>query len=473
MWLARASVVLCVSGALIGCGGGSTASDGGGTGDGGGSCGDGIVDMASGEQCDDGNNIAFDGCEPDTCLYTCSTDGECDDHLPCNGAETCSTDHVCQLGDALAAGTTCARDGMPDGVCRGMGTMAMCVDGGCGNGVIDGSEQCDDGNAVPGDGCEADCTFSCEADSDCDDGSVCSGTESCNSTNHTCETTGPLDCDDGDACTDDTCDPVDGCQNTLIDGDMDGYASTDLGACGTDCNDADPMTHPGAPELCEPPGTTPVDNDCDPATPNPSASLWFLDCDEDGYSTSGAPSTMSCDMPAPQGGCGWTTRVPVLGDATTVDCNDANGDMHPGQTMYFTSAHSSGSTDDARYGNYNCDGTAQYDHSRTNNADSSDSCTPSRSAWLGNIYCAGSSGWATTSTVDCGFSGTYTTCGSPSPCSSGSLCAIRRGCGAVCTSSSSATCSSTQGCTPGSRGCPWAYYCCGRSTDASARMGCH
>ena len=34
------------------------------------------------------------------------------------------------------------------------------VDGGCGNGVVEGAEFCDDGNQEPGDGCEVDCTSS-------------------------------------------------------------------------------------------------------------------------------------------------------------------------------------------------------------------------------------------------------------------------------------------------------------------------
>jgi cysteine-rich repeat protein len=34
------------------------------------------------------------------------------------------------------------------------------VEGGCGNGVVEGAEFCDDGNAQPGDGCENDCTSS-------------------------------------------------------------------------------------------------------------------------------------------------------------------------------------------------------------------------------------------------------------------------------------------------------------------------
>ncbi len=36
----------------------------------------------------------------------------------------------------------------------------------CGNGIVDGGEECDDGNLVSGDGCESDCTFSAECDFD-------------------------------------------------------------------------------------------------------------------------------------------------------------------------------------------------------------------------------------------------------------------------------------------------------------------
>lgn len=50
--------------------------------------------------------------------------------------------------------------------------VAACGDGGnnnnndpvCGDGVITAPEQCDDGNQAPGDGCEADCTFTVECD---------------------------------------------------------------------------------------------------------------------------------------------------------------------------------------------------------------------------------------------------------------------------------------------------------------------
>src|SRR5512134_3778031 len=40
----------------------------------------------------------------------------------------------------------------------------------CGNQVVEGDEECDDGNDVPGDGCEPDCTGSaCTTDANCDD----------------------------------------------------------------------------------------------------------------------------------------------------------------------------------------------------------------------------------------------------------------------------------------------------------------
>ncbi len=56
------------------------------------------------------------------------------------------------------------------------------ADGGavCGDGVVSGNEECDNGpNNAPGSGCEPDCRFSCHVGSDCDDGNPCSGVETC------------------------------------------------------------------------------------------------------------------------------------------------------------------------------------------------------------------------------------------------------------------------------------------------------
>jgi cysteine-rich repeat protein len=55
---------------------------------------------------------------------------------------------------------------------------------GCGDGDVGSGEECDDGNGIPGDGCEPDCTFSCHIDADCDDGIPC--TQSACNGSHVC-----------------------------------------------------------------------------------------------------------------------------------------------------------------------------------------------------------------------------------------------------------------------------------------------
>lgn len=417
-------------------------------------CGDGVV---SGEEdCDDGNEAAFDGCEPD-CTFTCEANAECDDGLSCNGAETCgATMHVCEPGTAAEAGTACSTPTVPDGVCRATVGGAMCVDSGCGNGVVDGAEDCDDMNETPGDGCETDCTFSCAADEDCDDSLNCTGTETCDVTAHVCVAGTMLDCTDGDGCTDDLCDDtLGGCINPLIDADMDGFAATSLGACGTDCNDMRDDVYPGAEELCDG-----VDNNCDLSI-DEVAPTWYVDCDADGFAASTDSSRMSCSAPAGAAtGCGgtWVSRRPV--DATNTDCNDSNANMFPGQTMYFSSAHGPGATDDIRYGNYNCNGTADRDH----NTAVASACTLTPSFFTGTYSCRGS-GW-TTAAPSCGGSQTYHDCGSPQECRSSrctsdySLVCVGRflSVGDPCYCPPRTTC--TPPCIPGSSGCAWHYLRC-------------
>lgn len=61
------------------------------------------------------------------------------------------------------------------------GCSANCAsDESCGNGILDGGEVCDDGNATPDDGCEADCSYSAY----CGDGNLDAG-EGCDDGNTT------------------------------------------------------------------------------------------------------------------------------------------------------------------------------------------------------------------------------------------------------------------------------------------------
>ncbi len=89
-------------------------------------CGDMFVDALAGEQCDDGNDAADDGCNPD-CTLTCDVDGDCDDGNVCNGVERCNTaSRVCEYGAAPSDHPVCTIGGAA-GICRA-GACAMRCD---------------------------------------------------------------------------------------------------------------------------------------------------------------------------------------------------------------------------------------------------------------------------------------------------------------------------------------------------------
>ncbi|MEM1413322.1 MAG: DUF4215 domain-containing protein [Myxococcota bacterium] len=117
-------------------------------------CGDGL--RGEGETCDDGNDVAGDGCSA-VCLtepgWRCPAPG-----LPC-GPEEC--------GDGIRAGTETLGEECDDGgTAPGDGCSSECTaedgwvcdDAGCrrtvcGDGTVEGSESCDDGNDDPFDAC--------------------------------------------------------------------------------------------------------------------------------------------------------------------------------------------------------------------------------------------------------------------------------------------------------------------------------
>jgi cysteine-rich repeat protein len=283
-------------------------------------CGDEFVDALRGEECEDGNDVAFDGCNPGSCTFTCTDAQDCSDGDPCSGSEECSSSHVCVAGTALEDGVVCATPSA-SGMCRD----EVCVAPGCGNDFVDDGEECDDGNDEDGDGCDADCTFTCDATEGCEDGNVCNGVAICQLADHTCMPGTAPNCNDDDPCTTDSCDPVGGCVHTLVeDLDGDGFVRFDhpLG-CGDDCDDGDPTRYPTATELCDA-----VDQNCD-GNPTPTViPTWYEDCDGDGYALPTASGQMQCD--APTTGCGtFTARVPTAGEA---DCDDTNADVRPRAT---------------------------------------------------------------------------------------------------------------------------------------------
>jgi cysteine-rich repeat protein len=124
-------------------------------------CGDGILD--DGEECDDGNTVGGDCCTPTCTIEPAGTVcraavGECDFAETCDGtggicpADMLSTD-VCR-----PAADECDIEEVCDGMsleCPEDETIPDCTV--CGNGIVEGDEECDDGNNNNGDGCDESC----------------------------------------------------------------------------------------------------------------------------------------------------------------------------------------------------------------------------------------------------------------------------------------------------------------------------
>jgi cysteine-rich repeat protein len=119
-----------------------------------------------------------------------------------------------------------------------VGTRDVCFDGVCvpsmcGDGLVDegAGEDCDDGNAISGDGCESDCTFSCTTDAECETGNPCLRSQC--SASHACTVPSSMSgaiCDaDADPSTRDIC----------------VFGNCQASSCG------DGVQDPGAGEICD------------------------------------------------------------------------------------------------------------------------------------------------------------------------------------------------------------------------------
>jgi cysteine-rich repeat protein len=130
----------------------------------------------------------------------------------------------------------------------------------CGNGAVDSGEECDDGNHIPDDGCEFNCTYTCSHNSDCDDGQVCNGEETCNTSDplsHPCVS--GSNAEPGTPC-DDTlfCDGTDQCDGS-------GGCSIHSGnpcAGGAECNSACNEISDNCYDAADTPCGSALDDEC-------------------------------------------------------------------------------------------------------------------------------------------------------------------------------------------------------------------
>ncbi|MDF1866454.1 MAG: BspA family leucine-rich repeat surface protein [Saprospiraceae bacterium] len=96
-----------------------------------------------------------------------------------------------------------------------------------------------------------------------------------------------------------------------IDNDGDGF--TDINCGGTDCDDNDASTYPGAPEICDG-----IDNDCDGSIDEGVQSTFYADTDGDGFGDANN-TTLACSVPN-----GFV--------ADDTDCDDSDANNFPGNT---------------------------------------------------------------------------------------------------------------------------------------------
>jgi cysteine-rich repeat protein len=180
-------------------------------------CGDGAVENHAGEefdeQCDDGNDESYDGCDSECRIevgWTCSS--------PDGVLSFCRV----WCGDGIVAQGEGCDDGNAE---NGDGCSERCqvenLDPECGDGIVDPGEECDDGDDSNTDSCLTDCT-----EQSCGDGYVWSGIEYCDDGNGSntdaCVDCGDASCGDGhvwagvEECDDQNTADGDGCASSCI-----------------------------------------------------------------------------------------------------------------------------------------------------------------------------------------------------------------------------------------------------------------
>jgi fibro-slime domain-containing protein len=216
-------------------------------------CGDGVVNLDLGEHCDDGNTTSGDGCsalcqlEPN---YVCPTPGAlCVSTVRCGDGKVAGSEQ-CDDGNAVS-GDGCSSTCQVEAGWQCPTPNVKCVAKQCGDGIIAGDEQCDDGNAVPGDGCSATCQiesgYACGAAPTPPPASACHPTVCGDGVKE-----GSEQCDDGNLI------PYDGCSPTCtIEARCDGLGGC-TGVCGDglvfpseQCDDGNTLSGDGCSATCQ------------------------------------------------------------------------------------------------------------------------------------------------------------------------------------------------------------------------------
>jgi hypothetical protein len=233
-----------------------------------GACDDGnactVGDMCSGGSCvpggyldcNDGNPCTKDACDPATGCTITAISG------PCNDGDPCTVNDQCKLGKCAPGPAQNCNDGNPctndscneSGLCIHAANADKCDDGNpcttgeqCAGGTCKFAQilSCDDENPCTADSCDP--VLSCihvMSNAACDDGNLCTTGDHCSVGK--CVAGGQMTCKDSNPCTDDSCDPKNGCVFTPNQAACDdGNVCTENDKCSAG------VCAPGTPKSCD------------------------------------------------------------------------------------------------------------------------------------------------------------------------------------------------------------------------------
>jgi subtilisin-like proprotein convertase family protein len=306
------------------------------------------ISCSTPSDCDDSNPCTTDTCNPDgTCS---STAANCDDGNPCtddtctpaSGCVSTPNDDPCDDGNACTTGDYCAAGYCYGGYPPNCGDNNPCTDDACDPQVgcthTNNTGPCDDGNA---------CTL----------GDACGG--------GTCNPGTPLNCDDNSQCTDDSCNPTQGCVNApRVGGCDDGNSCTANDIC------VSGGCQPGTPVVCND-GNGCTDDSC-----NPSSGCVYTN------NTAPCSDGNACTVGDTCGGgtChGGATASCDDGNACTDDsCNPTSGCVHTNNTAPCSDGN--GCTVGDTCGGGSCQGGAPVTCTASDQCHSAGTCDPGSGA---------------------------------------------------------------------------------------------
>ncbi len=285
------------------------------------------------EACDDGNRLNGDGCSSICQVEICGNavldyGEECDDGN-INSDDSCSDSCLLEnCGDGIINGDEECDD---DNITDGDGCSKYCLIEICGNGILDPDEECDDGNILGDDDCSSTCEYEFCGDGIIQTGEDCEP-PSVGTCNLFCKTiacgdgffnpvAGVEECEDGNAIA------GDGCFNCLL--ESCGNAEVDLHEV---CDDGNNISGDGCSSICQDEvcgnGILDPDEECDDsnvASNDACSSSCLIESCGDGVTQTGE----SCDDGNANNGdsCDNFCRIPVCGDGIiqgNEECDDGN-----------------------------------------------------------------------------------------------------------------------------------------------------